>query len=125
MSQVLTEGAKELLREPVHAHTASIDGDDVIFNTAEGRVKARNLRANPNVAISVVDPNNAYRVIALRGTVIKMTHDGADEHIDFLAPSHTSTSASTTPTAGKASSESKSGSAPSGSRCNRARRTRR
>ena len=100
MSQGLSEGAKELLREPVLAHIASIDskgrpnltpvwvdveGDDIVFNTAEGRVKAKNLHANPNVAVSVVDPNDSYRVIALRGIVTEMTHDGADEHIDFLA----------------------------------------
>lgn len=100
MSQVLTEGAKELLREPVLAHIATIDAkgrpnispvwvdvddDDVVFNTAEGRVKTTNLRSNPNVAVSVVDPNDPHRVIALRGTVAEMTHEGADEHIDFLA----------------------------------------
>ncbi|MGD0084804.1 MAG: PPOX class F420-dependent oxidoreductase [Acidimicrobiales bacterium] len=100
MSQVLTESAKQLLREPVLAHIATIDakgrpsispvwvdveGDDVVFNTAERRVKTRNLRSNPNVAVSVVDPKDPYRVLALRGAVIEMTHDGADEHIDFLA----------------------------------------
>jgi PPOX class probable F420-dependent enzyme len=100
MSQVLTERAKELLREPVLAHIATIDkkgrpnlspvwvdvdGDDVLFNTAEGRVKSENLRSNPNVAVSVVDPHDPYRVVALRGLVTEITHDGADEHIDFLA----------------------------------------
>jgi PPOX class probable F420-dependent enzyme len=100
VSQVLTESAKELLREPVLAHIATIDadgrpnispvwvdvdGDDVLFNTAEGRVKTKNLRSNPNVAVSVVDPQDPQRVVALRGKVAEMTHDGADEHIDFLA----------------------------------------
>jgi PPOX class probable F420-dependent enzyme len=100
VSQSLTEGAKELLREPVLAHIATIDpegrpnispvwvdleGDDVVFNTAEGRVKTKNLRSNPNVAVSIVDPQDPHRVIALRGTVAEMTHEGADEHIDFLA----------------------------------------
>ncbi|HKH88659.1 MAG TPA: PPOX class F420-dependent oxidoreductase [Acidimicrobiales bacterium] len=100
MSQVLTESAKQLLREPVLAHIATVDGkgrpkispvwvdvegDDVLFNTAEGRVKARNLRSNPNVAVSVADPADPHRVVALSGTVTEMTHEGADEHIDFLA----------------------------------------
>ena len=62
-----------------------MDGDDVVFNTAEGRLKARNLHANANVAVSVVDPADPYRVIALRGTVTEITGEGADEHIDFLA----------------------------------------
>jgi PPOX class probable F420-dependent enzyme len=100
VSQGLTESAKSFLREPVLAHIASIDskgrpnitpvwidvdGDDIVFNTAEGRLKTKNLRANPNVAVSVVDPADNYRVIALGGTVTEMTHEGADEHIDSLA----------------------------------------
>jgi PPOX class probable F420-dependent enzyme len=100
VSQELTDEARAFLREPVIASIATIDskgrpnispvwidvdGDDVLFNTAEGRLKTRNLRANPNVAVSVVDPADPYRVIALRGRVTEMTHEGADEHIDFLS----------------------------------------
>lgn len=43
------------------------DGKHVIFNTAKGRVKERNLRRNPQVALSVADPANPYRYIQVRG----------------------------------------------------------
>ena len=54
-------------------------------NTAEGRVKARNLKEGVAVALSILDPDNAYRYVQLRGTVTHVTHDGADAHIDSLA----------------------------------------
>ena len=61
-----------------------VDGDDVIFNTAIGRVKERNLRADPRVSISMVDPNDAFRPVSVCG-VAKLEEDGADAVIDRLA----------------------------------------
>ena len=61
------------------------DGEHVVFNTAEGRVKTDNLRRDPRVAVSVLNADNPYEQAALRGRVVEMTHDGADEHIDRLA----------------------------------------
>ena len=60
-------------------------GGVVRINTAKGRIKARNLSAGSRVALSIVDPDNAYRYIQIRGTVTKETTDGADAHIDSLA----------------------------------------
>lgn len=57
----------------------------VRFNTARGRVKDRNLRRDPRVALSVQDPDNPYRYVQVRGRVIEMTEQGADAHIDALA----------------------------------------
>ncbi len=57
----------------------------VRVNTAKGRVKARNLSEGAKVAMSIVDPDNDYRYIQIRGTVTKETTDGADAHIDSLA----------------------------------------
>ena len=54
-------------------------------NTAKGRVKARNMSQGSKVALSVLDPDNAYRYIQIRGTVTKETTDGAVKHIDSLA----------------------------------------
>lgn len=54
-------------------------------NTARGRVKDRNMTANPNVALSMMDPDDAYRYLQIRGWVVKVTEQGADEHIDSLA----------------------------------------
>jgi PPOX class probable F420-dependent enzyme len=57
----------------------------VRVNTAKGRVKARNMSEGTKVALSIVDPDNEYRYIQVRGTVTKETTDGAKEHIDSLA----------------------------------------
>jgi PPOX class probable F420-dependent enzyme len=61
------------------------DGSHVRINTARGRVKERNLRRAPRVALSVQDPDNPYRYVQIRGRVVEMTEEGADAHIDALA----------------------------------------
>jgi PPOX class probable F420-dependent enzyme len=61
------------------------DGTHVRLNTARGRVKDRNLKANPRVALSVMDPDNPYRYVQVQGRVAEMTEQGADQHIDALA----------------------------------------
>ena len=61
------------------------DGTHVRFNTARGRIKDRNLERNPQVALSVLDPDNPYRYLQVRGRVVEMTEQGADAHIDALA----------------------------------------
>jgi PPOX class probable F420-dependent enzyme len=60
------------------------DGEHVVFNTAEGRTKPRNIRRNPTVGVFVMNPEDPYRWIAVTGTA-EMSHDGAAEHIDKLA----------------------------------------
>jgi PPOX class probable F420-dependent enzyme len=97
---ILTPAARELINKKVLAHVATIspdgspqvtpvwidlDGDDLIINTALGRAKARNLANDPRVAISMTDPDNPYVVIALRGSVVDFTTNGADGVIDSLA----------------------------------------
>jgi PPOX class probable F420-dependent enzyme len=54
-------------------------------NTAKGRVKARNMAAGSRVALSILDPDNGYRYLQIRGAVAKVTEDGAVAHIDSLA----------------------------------------
>ncbi len=60
------------------------DGQDVMFNTAVGRAKERNLRRDPRTSLTVVDPENAYRWITVSGRA-ELTTDGADDQIDRLA----------------------------------------
>lgn len=62
-----------------------LDGDTILINTAEGRVKTRNLDRDGRVAISIADQQNPYRYIQVRGRVLERTHEGADAHIDRLA----------------------------------------
>jgi PPOX class probable F420-dependent enzyme len=54
-------------------------------NTARGRTKARTLKAGAAVAMAIVDPDNPYRYVQIRGRVRRVTEDGAAQHIDSLA----------------------------------------
>jgi PPOX class probable F420-dependent enzyme len=54
-------------------------------NTAKGRVKARNMRQDSPVALAIMDPDNAYRYLQVRGKVTRVTEEGATTHIDSLA----------------------------------------
>jgi len=60
-------------------------GNRIRVNTARGRVKDRNMKEGAFVAVSILDPDNAYRHIAIRGKIVKETEEGADAHIDSLA----------------------------------------
>jgi len=57
----------------------------VRVNTAKGRVKARNLKKGAAVALAIIDPDNPYRYVQIRGRVMRVTEDGAVPHIDSLA----------------------------------------
>lgn len=57
----------------------------VRVNTAKGRVKARNLKPGTPVALAIMDPDNPYRYLQIRGRVRRVTEEGADAHIDQLA----------------------------------------
>src|SRR5262249_2654413 len=60
--------------------------DGVIrVNTAKGRVKARNMKEGAAVALSIMDPEEPYRYVQVRGRVKRVTENGADDHIDSLA----------------------------------------
>ena len=61
------------------------DGTHVLVNSAKGRVKDKNMRRTPKVAISISDPDNPYRYLAVRGEVVDVTEAGADAHINKLA----------------------------------------
>ena len=98
---VIPENFRDLLEQKkAFAHLATImrDGSPQVtpvwfdytggmirVNTAKGRVKARNLREGAPVALSIMDPDNAYRYIQIRGRVKRGVEAGADQHIDSLA----------------------------------------
>jgi PPOX class probable F420-dependent enzyme len=100
MTDKLSEKARQLIERPVLATLATVaadggpqvtplwieaDGDDLLVNTARGRAKARNIERDARVGVSVIDPEDAYNVVVLRGRVTEVTTDGADAHIDRLA----------------------------------------
>jgi PPOX class probable F420-dependent enzyme len=64
------------------------DGDSVLFNTAAGRAKPRNLERDPRVSILVTDRADGYRWVEILGRA-ELTTEGADEHIDKLARKYT------------------------------------
>ena len=96
----LTDSAKNILSKQTFGHLATLmpdgspqvtpvwvdyEGDDVVVNTAEVRAKPRNMRNDPRVALSATDPDNPYDAVIIRGQVVGMTGEGADEHIDAMA----------------------------------------
>jgi PPOX class probable F420-dependent enzyme len=100
MSAQLSSGVLKLFSEPNIGHVATVmpngapqvtpvwvdtDGAHVIFNTAEGRQKTRNLQRNSKVAVSITDRANPYSYVTVRGHVVEVTRQGADDHIDKMA----------------------------------------
>jgi len=62
-----------------------MDGDQIVFNTAEGRMKPKHMRRDARVAITVFDMENPYKQAMIRGRVVELSHDGADENINAFA----------------------------------------
>jgi PPOX class probable F420-dependent enzyme len=98
--RTLPDKVKTLLQKPVFVHLATsmpdggpqvspvwvdVEGDAILINSAEGRLKDKNVRADARVALSVTDPENPYSAVMIRGRVVGITNDGADAHIDKLA----------------------------------------
>ena len=100
MAATIPESFKDLFTKVAFAHLATCmadgspqvtpvwvdyDGSHVRVNSAKGRLKDKNMRRDKRVALSIQDPENAYRYIAVRGEVVEITEQGADAHIDALA----------------------------------------
>jgi PPOX class probable F420-dependent enzyme len=100
MSEVIPSKYRDLFEKKAFANLATLmpdgqpqvtpvwcdfDGEHVIINSAKGRQKDRNLRREPRVALSILDPSNPYRYLEVRGRVVEVTEDGAEEHIDRMA----------------------------------------
>jgi PPOX class probable F420-dependent enzyme len=98
----LSAGGVKLLQEPQLAHFVTLmadgspqatpvwvdvepDGSAILINTAEGRVKTKNVERDSRVAVSVADSANPWRYVLARGTIVERRHEGADAHIDRLA----------------------------------------
>ena len=100
MPKPIPAGFHDLLEKKAFAHLATVNADGspqctpvwfdaqdgyVRVNSAKGRLKDKNMRRDGRVALSIQDPDNAYRYVEVRGTVVDITESGADEHIDALA----------------------------------------
>jgi PPOX class probable F420-dependent enzyme len=100
MAQAIPEKYLDLFKKTAFGNLATImqdgspqvtpvwvdyDGKYVRFNSALGRVKDKNVRRDPRVALSIFDPENPYRHLDIRGRVVEITQNGADDHINSLA----------------------------------------
>lgn len=63
----------------------------ILVNTAKDRIKQKNVSRDPRVSISIVDEDNPYSMVTIRGRVVEQTTKGADEHIDRLAKRYLNT----------------------------------
>ena len=61
------------------------DGTYLLVNSARSRQKDRNMRRDARVAVAIMDPENPYRYLGVRGKVVEITEQGAGEHIDKMA----------------------------------------
>jgi PPOX class probable F420-dependent enzyme len=61
------------------------DGRHVVVNSARGRRKDKNMKVGARVALALIDPDNPYRHLQVRGRVAEVTEEGADAHIDRMA----------------------------------------
>ncbi len=64
---------------------ADLDNGHVVLNSAEGRQWPENVRRDPRITITVINPENPYEYGQIRGRVVEDTHEGADQNIDALA----------------------------------------
>ncbi|HXK61274.1 MAG TPA: PPOX class F420-dependent oxidoreductase [Acidobacteriota bacterium] len=99
-SSVIPEKYLDLFQKPCFASLATLmpdgrpqvtpvwcdyDGTYVLVNSAKGRQKDRNMRRDKRVALAIMDPQNPYRYVEVRGTVEEITEEGARDHIDKMA----------------------------------------
>jgi PPOX class probable F420-dependent enzyme len=99
MPIILPQSVKRLLQDKAYGHVVTfnaegrpqltmvwmdVDGDEVLFNTAEGRKKPQNLRHDPRIIVSVQDRNDPQAHAVFYGKA-RVTDAGADAQIDKLA----------------------------------------
>ena len=104
MSAIVPDSHKDLLEGPVFVALVTVmpsgqpqatpvwcsyDGTHIWLNSAKGRQKDKNMRANNRVTILATDPKNPYRWIEVRGKVDEITEDGAVDHINQLSNLYT------------------------------------
>ena len=100
MTAPIPESYADLLNKKAFAHLATLmsdgspqttpvwfgyDGTHIIVNSAKGRLKDRNMRRDPRVSLSISDPENPYRYLEIRGRVVDVTEEGAEDGIDKFA----------------------------------------
>lgn len=96
---IIPDTHKDLVEKPYYAVVTTVmpdgqpqstvvwvdyDGENIRFNTARGRQKDKNLQDNPKVTLVIVDPNDGFHWLEVRGTA-EMTEEGGREQIEALS----------------------------------------
>jgi PPOX class probable F420-dependent enzyme len=97
---VIPESHRDIFEKESYAHISTVmpdgtpqstpvwvdhdDGEAILINTARNRRKEKNIRRNPKVGVSVLDPDDPYRYVSVRAEA-ELIEEGAVEHIDKLA----------------------------------------
>jgi PPOX class probable F420-dependent enzyme len=99
-TETIPNSHADLLERPALAHVATIgrdgepqnnpvwfdwDGEHILFSQTTGRQKYRNVQREPRVALSIVDPDNPYRYLEIRGAVERIDPDPDKAFIDKMA----------------------------------------
>lgn len=84
LATLMKDGSPQLT--PVWFNT---NDDHILINSQIGRVKDRNMRRRPLIALVIQDPEDPFRYIQIRGRVADITEAGARKHIDILAGKYT------------------------------------
>ncbi|WP_291043712.1 PPOX class F420-dependent oxidoreductase [Herbiconiux sp.] len=90
MSDAIPADYAELLEQPNYGHLGTVrpdgtvqvnpmwflrEGDTLRFTHTTKRAKFRNLQQNPAMSLSVIDPENPFRYLEVRGKLIAVEPD--------------------------------------------------
>ncbi len=84
VSTLMRDGTPHIT--PTWVNLEEQDGGHTLVNTVIGRVKQKNVSQNPNVVLAVVDQNNPYDMVTVRGKAVEQINgNAAEQHIYKLA----------------------------------------
>jgi PPOX class probable F420-dependent enzyme len=99
MTIQIPDGYAHLLEDPIYAHLGTIrpddtvqvnpmwfafDGENIKFTHTTKRAKFRNLQHNPSMSVSLIDPDNPFRYLEVRGRLSEVIPDPDGEFYVFL-----------------------------------------
>jgi PPOX class probable F420-dependent enzyme len=64
---------------------AEMVDDLILINTFETSAKNKHITNDKRIALSVVEQNNPFNMVSIKGKIIEQTTEGADEHLKRLA----------------------------------------
>jgi PPOX class probable F420-dependent enzyme len=97
---------RELLDAPNYVHLATLradgsprnwvvwvglEGDHILVCTSDAIWKAKDMRRDPRVALSVTDSANPYRMAAIQGRVVEIRPDHDCRYMDPISFKYTNT----------------------------------